>query len=168
MCVEVEVDAPKPRWEQMHCDDKGLFDVLTLSLARPHRRLGIKSSRSASPCAASSASSVSRSLRARSSPAFPLVCWQGALRALPTSTSKISHSLWSPGTVALGALRCSSRARSGFVSRLPEQCCGGSVCFFRRVPPHTFPDFHVLKMCSIAVPSFKTRDEVPLSKGSRT
>ena len=42
---------------------------------------------------ATSASSVFRSLRARSSRAFPLVHWQVALRALPTSTSKISHSL---------------------------------------------------------------------------
>ena len=68
-----------------------------------------------------------------------------------TSTSQIRHSLWSPGPVALGALRGSSRARSGFVSRLREhawcKCCGGSICFFWRVPPHTFTD---LKMCSSA------------------
>ena len=63
--------------------------------------------------------SMGRSLRASSSRAFPLVFWQGALRALPTSTSKISHSLWRPGPVALGALCGSSRARSGFVPRLP-------------------------------------------------
>ena len=92
----------------------------TLSLARPHWRLGFKSSRSASPCRASSASSVFRSLRGRSSREFPLVYWQVALRALSTSTSKIRHSLWSPGPVALGALRGSSRARSRFVCRWPE------------------------------------------------
>ena len=34
-----------------------------------------------------------------------LVYWQVALRALPTSSSKISHSPWSPGPVAKGALR---------------------------------------------------------------
>ena len=42
------------------------------------------------------------------------------IRALPTSTSQISHSLWSPGPVALGALRGFSRACSGSVSRLLE------------------------------------------------
>ena len=71
-------------------------------------------------CGASSASSVFRSLRARSSRASPLVCWRVAHGALPTSTSQIGHSQWSPGPVARGAPRNSSRARSGLVSGLPE------------------------------------------------
>ena len=44
--------------------------------------------------------------------AFPLVSWQVALRAWPTSASQIRHSLWSRGPVAQGAPRASSRALS--------------------------------------------------------
>ena len=49
--------------------------------------------------------------------ASPLVYWRVALRALTTSTSQIGRSLWSPGPVAKGVPRGSSRARS---SRLPS------------------------------------------------
>ena len=41
-------------------------------------------------------------------------------RALPTSSSKFGHSLWSQDPVAQRASRVSFRARSGFVSRLLE------------------------------------------------
>ena len=90
-----------PTFSQLHyCTQPGRSNKLsqksvvscsqfTMSLARPHPRLGFKSSRSASLCGAGRASSVFRSLRARSSRAFPLVYWQVALRALPTSTSQI-------------------------------------------------------------------------------
>ena len=54
------------------------WSQFTMSLARPHWRLGFKSARSASLCGASSASSVFRSLLARSSRAFPLVLASGA------------------------------------------------------------------------------------------
>ena len=106
-------------------------------------RLGFKSSRSDSSCGVSCVSSVFRSLRARSLSAFPLVYWRVALRALPTSTSKISHSLWGQAQLRwelcvvplVRVLGLSQIARA----RL-EKCCGGSVWFFWRVPLHTSPD----------------------------
>ena len=64
---------------------------------------------------------MGRSLRAQSWRAFPLVYWQGALSALPTSTS------------------FSFEARPSCIG---STACGGAVCFVWCVPPHTFPDFH--------------------------
>ena len=79
------------------------WSQFTMSLARPHRWLGFESSRSASPCGVSSASNVFRSLRTRSSRAFPLMYWQVALRALPTCTSQISHSPWKSRPSCIGS-----------------------------------------------------------------
>ena len=133
------------------------WSQFTLSLPRPHRRLGFKSSRSASPCGASCASSMGRRLRARSSRAFPLVYWRVGHWPLPTSTSLTTHSLWSPGAVALGALRGSSLARSGSVSGLLEHAWENTAV------ARFVSSGACLLVCSSAVPTLKTRDEVPLS-----
>ena len=117
------------------------WSQFTTSLAHPHRRLGFKSSRSASPCGASSGRSVFRSLRARSSRASPLI------RALMADVYVPNR----PFSVSPGRVRCMGSS-AWFLScafwiclqivgvRLGKSC-DGSVWFFWHVPPHTSPDF---------------------------
>ena len=96
------------------------WSQFTTSLAHPHRLLGFKSSRSASPCGASSTSSVFLSFRARSSRGSPLIRAFMADVYVPNRPFSVG-----PGPVrCIGSSAWSSRARSGFVFRLPEYAWG--------------------------------------------
>ena len=130
-------------FQEVITEECRILESVHYELRTPTPALGFKSLRSSSSCGASSASSVFRSLRARSSRAvLSGVLASGAQDIADVYVPKRPFSLEArPSCTGSSAwfLLCAFWICPQVAGARLKQCCGGSFCFFWRVPPHTFP-----------------------------
>ena len=152
--------------QQVITEECRILKSVQFELGTPYQRLGLKSSRSASPCGASSASSMGRRLRARLARVPSNVLARGAQSIADVYVQNQPFTLesrplhWELFVVPLvRVLDLSLDCRS-----TPETLLRWLGLFLLARASSHFPRFF---KCSSAVPNLKTRDEDPLSQGNR-